>query len=217
MNSLTEENYLKEIFQLALNEKEKISTNLIADKLMLKAPTVSEMLKRLSEKNLIHYEKYQGVKLTEKGKKAALSIIRKHRLWEVFLVEKLKFKWSEVHDIAEQLEHIHSDELIDRLDKFLGFPKTDPHGDPIPDINGKFKAQVLKKLSELKQGAESRISGVADHSTSFLNHLEIIGISIRDEIKILEISQYDKSLHVQVNNRHKLFISSETAKNILVS
>lgn len=216
MNSLTEENYLKQIFNLTGNHGERINTNTLAEKLHLKAPSVSEMLKRLSEKDLIQYEKYQGVRLTEKGRRTALSIIRKHRLWEVFLVEKLKFKWSEVHEIAEELEHIHSEELIERLDKFLGNPKIDPHGDPIPDHNGRFKAPPLKKLSDLQEGNIARIAGVADHSNAFLDHLDIVGISIRDEVKIIEFSTYDKSLLILVNNKNKIFISNETAKNILV-
>lgn len=146
MNSLTEENYIKAIYKLCEKSADAVSTNAIAEKMHTKAASVSDMLKKLSKKKLINYRKYQGVTLTAKGEKLALAIVRKHRLWELFLVQKLNFKWDEVHDIAEQLEHIQSDELVKRIDKFLDHPKFDPHGDPIPDVNGKLHPQRSRLL-----------------------------------------------------------------------
>src|SRR5688500_18567354 len=160
MNSFTEENYLKAIFKLLEGDDEAVTTNAIAEKMNTRAASVTDMLKKLSEKKLINYKKYQGVTLTSSGKKIALNIIRKHRLWEVFLVEKLNFKWDEVHDIAEQLEHINSDTLIERIDKFLNYPKFDPHGDPIPDINGKFQSNKSVLVSELKLNSVGIMTGV---------------------------------------------------------
>src|SRR5580693_6558937 len=148
MNTFTEENYLKAIYHLSL-QSESVSTNQIAASLNTKAASVTDMLKKLADKELINYTKYQGVTLTPQGEKIAVSIIRKHRLWEYFLVEKLNFKWDEVHDVAEELEHISSKELADRLDQFMGYPKYDPHGDPIPDSNGKLKTHELKPVSSL--------------------------------------------------------------------
>ena len=135
--TFSEENYLKTIYHLTIISDSEISTNAIAEKMETKASSVTDMLKKLAEKDLVDYKKYQGVSLTEKGKLSAKMIVRKHRLWEVFLVEKLDFSWDEVHDIAEQLEHIKSEKLINKLDDFLGNPTEDPHGDPIPDKNGK--------------------------------------------------------------------------------
>src|SRR5579862_284503 len=177
MNTFTEENYLKAIYHLSIKE-ESVSTNQIAASLSTKAASVTDMLKKLSEKELINYTKYQGVTLTPVGEKVALSIIRKHRLWEYFLVEKLNFKWDEVHDVAEELEHISSKELVDRLDEFMGHPKYDPHGDPIPDSNGQFKSHELKPVSALLINENGIISGVRDHSTAFLQYLEKMQLTI---------------------------------------
>src|ERR1700759_1428986 len=161
MNTLAEENYLKSIYHLALNS-ESVSTNQLAALLNTKASSVTDMLKKLSEKELINYTPYQGVSLTADGEKIAVNIIRKHRLWEYFLVEKLDFKWDEVHEMAEELEHISSTELIDRLDKFMEYPKYDPHGDPIPDASGKFKRQELKPVSALAVTQSGVVAGVGD-------------------------------------------------------
>lgn len=178
MNSFTEENYLKAIFKLLEKGGKTVSTTAIADRMNTKAATVTDMLKRLAEKKLINYQKYQGVTLTDKGKAIAVSIIRKHRLWEVFLVEKLHFKWDEVHDIAEQMEHINSDELVNRLDGFLNHPKFDPHGDPIPDAKGVFNRKKSLLLAEIAVGETCVMTGVVDHSTSFLQYLDKVGLSI---------------------------------------
>src|SRR6201991_3118994 len=171
MNTLAEENYLKSIYHLSL-QADSVSTNQLAALLNTKASSVTDMLKKLSEKELINYTPYQGVSLTPEGEKIAVNIIRKHRLWEYFLVEKLNFKWDEVHEMAEEMEHISSNELIDRLDKFMGYPKYDPHGDPIPDCDGHFTHDELRQLSAMNIAQTGIISGVRDHSAAFLQHLE---------------------------------------------
>lgn len=172
MNSYTEENYLKAIYHLSLTNDKSVTTNSIAAAMSTKAASVTDMLKKLAEKKLINYERYQGVSLTAEGKTIAIKIVRKHRLWEFFLVEKLQFKWDEVHELAEELEHIKSAELIERLDKFLGFPKYDPHGDPIPDVNGRFNINELKPVSTLLVNDGGIIMGVREHLPQFLQYLE---------------------------------------------
>ena len=147
MHTLTEENYLKAIYKLHEDKPDKINTNAIAGLVDTAPASVTDMLRKLADKKLIRYAKYQGVSLTATGKKAAVSVIRKHRLWELFLVEKLGYSWDEVHEIAEQLEHIHSDSLVSRLSTFLGNPRMDPHGDPIPDENGNFHSRKSIPLS----------------------------------------------------------------------
>lgn len=215
--SYTEENYLKAIFALSrLYNEQEVSTNQISDHLKNKAASVTDMLKRLADKKLIDYKPYKGVKLTDKGKKAAIKVVRKHRLWEVFLVEKLNFKWDEVHDIAEQLEHIDSDKLIEKLDNFLGKPKADPHGDPIPDASGKFGVQKSIALSEAQQKNVLIVTGVNDHSSEFLKFLSGSGIGLGDHLKIEESNSYDKSLKIKINNKRSLFLSHKVAENILV-
>jgi DtxR family Mn-dependent transcriptional regulator len=159
------------------------------------------MLRKLSDKTLINYTRYQGVSLTEAGEKVAINIIRKHRLWEYFLVEKLNFKWDEVHDMAEEMEHISSNELIDRLDEFMGFPKRDPHGDPIPDCNGQFKTNDLKPISVLAVSAGGIISGVRDHSVGLFQYLEKQGLIIGKKIMIKEIISYDNTVVLQMDNQ----------------
>lgn len=215
--SFTEENYLKAIFSLSrLSNQQEVSTNQISDHLNNKAASVTDMLKRLSEKKFIDYKPYKGVKLTDKGKRTAVKVVRKHRLWEVFLVEKLNFKWDEVHDIAEQLEHINSDELVEKLDMYLGQPKFDPHGDPIPDSSGKFFIQKSIALSEARKKQILVITGVTDHSPQFLQYLSSTGISLGDHLKIEEINIYDNSLNVKINKSKMLFLSDKVASNILV-
>ena len=215
MNTFTEENYLKAIYHLS-TQSESVSTNQIAAALSTKAASVTDMLKKLADKELINYTKYQGVTLTTAGEKIALSIIRKHRLWEYFLVEKLNFKWDEVHDVAEELEHISSKELIDRLDDFMGNPKYDPHGDPIPDSKGKFKAHELKPVSSLEVDKSGLISGVREHSAAFLQYLEKVQLTIGKKIKIAEINTYDHSVILQVEGK-KIHISREVANNLLIA
>jgi len=211
-----EENYLKAIYHLEIESKESINTNLIAEKLDTKASSVTDMIKRLAQKELVNYQKYKGVSLSEKGIKIALSVIRKHRLWECFLVEKLKFSWDEVHDIAEQLEHINSTELIDRLDEFLDFPKQDPHGDPIPDKNGRIDIQNTLTLSNLDLNKECKVVGVKDSSNVFLKYLEKININLGSIITITNKEEFDKSLILKLQNK-EISISNEIANNIFVS
>ena len=217
MNSHTEENYLKAIYYLHEQDKnEKVTVQAIAERMNIKPSSVSEMLKKLAEKKLMNHEKYYGINLTDKGKKTAVGIIRKHRLWEVFLVDKLGFKWNEVHDIAEQLEHINSDELTEKLDKFLGHPKTDPHGDPIPDVQGKFQPQKSVMLSQLQKGKTGIVIGVLNHTTPFLQYLDRIEAGIGKPITVEDIVIFDKSMQVSINNKPIINISHEVAKNILV-
>lgn len=214
MNSLTEENYLKAIYKL-LEKDAVVYTNGIALMMKTKAASVTDMLKKLAKKKLINYQKYNGVSLTLSGKKVAVAIIRKHRLWEMFLVDKLNFKWDEVHDVAEQLEHIQSEKLINQVEKILNHPKFDPHGDPIPDRNGKFTEKKSVLLSEIKKNSLCTMTGVVDHSEKFLRYLDNSGINLGNEIKVKEIVDYDKSIHILVK-RKNIYISGEVAKNILV-
>jgi DtxR family Mn-dependent transcriptional regulator len=214
MNTLAEENYLKAIYHLSLSDA-NVSTNQIAAALNTKAASVTDMLKKLADKELINYEKYQGVTLTAAGEKIALQIIRKHRLWEYFLVEKLNFKWDEVHEMAEEMEHISSVELIDRLDKFMDYPKHDPHGDPIPDRDGNFKKYELKPIASLAVNESGIISGVRDHSATFLQYLEKQQLTIGKKITVTDIIDYDYSMILQVGQA-TTHISREVAKNLLI-
>jgi DtxR family transcriptional regulator, Mn-dependent transcriptional regulator len=215
-NSFTEENYLKAIYHLSNDDGSVVTTNRISETINTTPASVSDMLKKLAEKKLISYIKYQGATLTESGRKAATSIIRKHRLWEVFLVDKLGFKWDEVHDMAEELEHINSSELINRLDEFLGFPKNDPHGDPIPDNEGKFHHKQLTKVSKLPVGQKGTISGVSEHSSVFLQFLEKTGLTLGTVLSIKEVMEFDGSVLLFIDNSKEITISREVAKNILV-
>jgi DtxR family Mn-dependent transcriptional regulator len=216
ITSFTEENYLKTIFHLDTNKNETVSTNALSDALKTKAASVTDMLKKLADKSLINYEKYQGVTLTNKGKQKALEVIRKHRLWEVFLVDKLNFKWDEVHDLAEELEHINSEILINRLDAFLDFPERDPHGDPIPDKNGCLNAKELIAITKMEIGDHGKISGVNEHSRDFLQHLEKMELTLGCEIVILDKLPFDGSVSISVNNKTQT-ISREIAKNLLIA
>jgi len=211
--TLSEENYLKSIFHLEKKYARGVSTNALAEEMETKASSVTDMIKKLSEKNLVNYKKYQGVKLSEKGNSIAVQIIRKHRLWEYFLVEKLDFNWDEVHDIAEQLEHIKSDELIAKLDKFLNYPKRDPHGDPIPDAEGNFANLEKKILAEFNEGDQGICVGVKDSSAAFLQYLDRNKIKLGKSITILEKEQFDGSMILKMNNK-ELTISKVAANNI---
>lgn len=217
MLSQTEENYLKAIYHRSEYGRKEVSTNSIAESLKTKPASVTDMMKKLADKQLIHYVKYKGVSLTDEGNQEALKIIRKHRLWEVFLVKKLGFQWDEVHDIAEQLEHIKSPQLIQRLDKFLGHPEVDPHGDPIPNEAGKFTDPNYKLLSELSIGSSGTILGVKDSSSVFLKHLDKLGISLGVSIKILNIEEYDHSIEVEINGKDKATLSKVVSQNIFFS
>jgi DtxR family Mn-dependent transcriptional regulator len=213
--TFSEENYLKTIYHLTIVFDAEISTNAIADKMETKASSVTDMLKKLSEKHLVHYKKYQGVSLTESGTLAAKMIIRKHRLWEVFLVEKLGFSWDEVHDIAEQLEHIKSEQLIDRLDDFLGNPTEDPHGDPIPDATGRIINVDKLLLSELLAQQQGICVGVKDTSSEFLRYLDKQHISLGSRIECVSKEVFDASLKIKIEGR-ELTISNKIASNLFV-
>lgn len=217
MLTYTEENYIKAIFKLAQFSDAPVGTNKIAEHTQTKAASVTDMLKKLANKKLLLHKKYQGVQLTQKGETQALEIIRRHRLWEMFLVEKLKFSWDEVHEVAEELEHVKSKKLIDHIDASLGFPKYDPHGDPIPDENGKLGKNKSRKLNEIKIGETVRITGVIDHSTAFLKYLDKSNIALGDEISVEEISEYDSSVRILIKNKNRMFISKDVTQNLLVS
>jgi DtxR family Mn-dependent transcriptional regulator len=215
MNTLAEENYLKSIYHLSINSF-SVSTNQLAALLNTKASSVTDMLKKLADKALINYTPYQGVTLTPAGEKIAINIIRKHRLWEYFLVEKLDFKWDQVHEMAEEMEHISSNELINRLDKFMGCPKYDPHGDPIPDSNGQFKTHNLKPVSAIAVNESGVICGVRDHSTAFLQYLEKQELIIGKKITVSEIIEFDHSMILQMEDKTTQ-ISREVANNLLIT
>lgn len=217
MYSFTEENYLKAIYKLNERNSDNVSTNAIAELLQTRAASVTDMLQKLSAKKLLKYEKYKGVLLTDKGKKVALEVVRKHRLWEVFLFEKLHFGWDEVHDIAEQLEHIQSERLIDKLDDFLGNPTHDPHGDPIPTKQGELKKSNLLLLSNLTPGTKAVMLGVVDHSPVFLKHLDKLEITLGIQFELIEVNEYDGSLRIKAGGKKASDMSKDVAKNILVS
>ena len=213
--TFSEENYLKAIYHLTVVTDSEVSTNAIAEMMETKASSVTDMLKKLAEKDLVNYKKYQGVSLTDKGKLAAKMIVRKHRLWEVFLVEKLDFSWDEVHDIAEQLEHIKSEKLINKLDDFLGNPTEDPHGDPIPNAEGqilKIEKQLLSELSERQSGI---CVGVKDTSSEFLKYLDKQEIALGSKIEIVGKESFDLSLKIKVDEKD-LVISNKIASNLFV-
>lgn len=215
MNSFTEENYLKAIYKLSLNGVQGVSTNAIADKLATKPSSVTDMIKKLADKKLVSYQKYQGVNLTKKGRDVAVSIIRNHRLWEVFLVEKLNFKWDEVHDLAEELEHINTHKLTERLDEFLDFPKFDPHGDPIPDKDGNIVQHKDITLSDLLRGEKAVVVGVKEHSKSYLNYLEQLQLVLGAEVEVKDIVEFDATMRILVNNK-QVIISNQASKNLIV-
>lgn len=213
--TFSEENYLKTIYHLTTSLNAGVSTNAIAEKMETKASSVTDMLKKLAEKDLVDYKKYQGVSLTINGKLAAKMIVRKHRLWEVFLVEKLHFSWDEVHDVAEQLEHIKSEKLINKLDDFLGNPTEDPHGDPIPNSQGEIKKMEKHLLSEMEIGGTTICVGVKDSSSDFLKYLDKQQIALGSTIKIIEKERFDASLIVLVNGS-QMNISHKIASNLYV-
>ncbi|MEX0966502.1 MAG: metal-dependent transcriptional regulator [Bacteroidia bacterium] len=217
MHSLTEENYLKAIYHLSKKEVPRITPTALADEMSINAASVVDMIKKLSEKKLISYDKKNGANLTTKGKNIALDVVRKHRLWEVFLSEKLGYTWDVVHEIAEQLEHIRHHELADRLDKFLGHPKYDPHGDPIPNSKGEVPATADTLLSEIEEGNTCRVTAVKDTSAIFLQYLEQLSVSIGTKILVLEKIPFDGSIVVKIEKNPKTTVSEKFAENLLVS
>jgi DtxR family Mn-dependent transcriptional regulator len=211
-----EENYLKAIFTIAEKEAGPALTNAIATLMQTSAASVTDMLKRLSDKQLISYEKYRGVQLTQEGSRLATALIRKHRLWEVFLVDKLGFAWDEVHELAEQLEHVQGDELVSRLDQFLGHPRFDPHGDPIPDAEGRWTYRKQAPLATLQPGNRGIVTGVDDHSTAFLQYLDQLGLTLGAELELLERIVYDQSVRVRLSGERELVLSEKVAQNLFV-
>ncbi len=217
MLSFAEENYLKAIYHLSQGGKADISTNRIADNLETRPASVSDMVKKLAQKGVVLHKKYQGVSLSDHGLTHALRVIRKHRLWEVFLLKELKFQWDEVHEVAEQLEHIKSPLLIKRLDRFLGFPRFDPHGDPIPNQEGQINSQPQLPLAGLKKNRTAQVAAVRDSSKLFLQYMDKIGAYIGAKVKVVDKIPYDDSMEISVDNAECIFVSKQVSQNILVS
>lgn len=211
----SEENYLKAIYHLSLFQKKGITTNAIAKMIDAKASSVTDMVKKLSDKNWIQYQKYQGVTLTNEGLLLAKMVVRKHRLWEVFLVNKLGFSWDEVHDVAEELEHIQSEKLINKLDAFLGFPTVDPHGDPIPNAAGEIMIVEKQLLSEVDLHKSCICVGVKDSSSQFLKFLDKNHIALGVQINVKSIEEFDESLTIELEGK-VLTISNKIASNLFV-
>jgi len=215
LTTSAEENYLKAIFKIAEKEPGPVLTNALAAEMGTSAASATDMLKRLSDKQLVAYEKYRGVTLSETGNRIATDLIRKHRLWEVFLVDKLGFAWDEVHFFAEQLEHIQGEHLSERLDDFLGHPRFDPHGDPIPDAQGKWIRRTQTRLLTLTPGQRGIVTGVDDHSPSFLQYLAELGLSLGAELEVLERTAYDQSAKVRIGEREAV-LSEKVGQNLFV-
>jgi DtxR family Mn-dependent transcriptional regulator len=211
----TEENYLKAIYSLAYANSNKVSTTLISAELNTKASSVTDMIQKLADKDLVHYKKYQGVSLTEVGKRIAVEIVRKHRLWEVFLVNKLNYNWDEVHELAEQLEHIKSETLIDKLEAFLEFPTHDPHGDPIPDKSGNVEHHKNMMLSSIEIGNSCVIIGIKDSSDPFLKFLDKLQIQLGSTLKVISKEPFDNSMLVETVTG-SISISNQISKNLFV-
>jgi len=213
--SNSEENYLKTIYHLQTKD-DNVTTNELAGKLQAKPASITDMMKKLKTRKLVNYQPYRGFRLTPEGKKVALSIIRRHRLWEYFLAEKLKFNWDEVHEVAEQLEHVSNKKLVDKLDEFLAYPKFDPHGDPIPDTNGKMETSKQISLSEMQINKPAKICYIANQSELLLEHLQEKKIKMDAMIVVKRKFSYDDSLEIKLDNKIMLTISGQLAKNIFV-
>lgn len=216
MLSFTEENYLKALFKILFESgTNEAGTNELATYLVVKPATVNDMLKKLKKKELVDYEKYGKIGLTIEGRKIAIEIIRKHRLWETFLYQKLDFSWDEVHEVAEQLEHIQSAKLVSKLDKFLDYPKFDPHGDPIPDDKGEIKVQHKKTLAEISVGKSCKMVAVKENSSTFLQYVVKVGLGINNKIKVLSIQDYDLMMVIEIKGQQSS-VSQKFAENIYV-
>ncbi len=215
MGSLTEENYIKSIYSLS-HQSGEVSVSELARKLNVKLPTINSMIKKLAAKKVVAYAPYQGIKLSEKGNKEALSIIRKHRLAELFLVKIMGLGWEEVHDIAEQLEHVDSDLFYNRIDKLLGYPKADPHGEPIPDVNGKIISKNRISLSQVTEGTLAKITAVGNDEKSFLDHLNAKGLQIGDSITVKKKELFDGSMMIINKSKKETMLSHQVAERIWV-
>lgn len=215
--SFTEENYLKSLIHLTVfsPDKREVGTNELAANLSVKPATVNDMLKKLKEKDLVNYKKYGKISLTEKGRLLGMNVIRKHRLWETFLVEKLSFSWDEVHEVAEQLEHIQSSKLVDSLDALLEYPKYDPHGDPIPNAKGEIELTLRRTLDEMSVMSSSKVVAVKDNSSEFLQYVNKLNLKIGDEIHLISKETYDDLLTVEIQGKQHT-VSQKFAQNIYV-
>jgi len=213
--SQSEENYLKAIYSIYIATGKSVNTNHIAQELNTKASSVTDMIKKLSEKGLVEHKKYKGALLTTLGEEFAIKTLRSHRLWECFLVDTLDFNWDEVHEVAEQLEHIKSNQLVDRLDQFLGFPTLDPHGEPIPDKNGVIKHHKNIMLSSIKSEDTCIIIGVKDTSSAFLKFLDSSNIKLGQKIKVILVEEFDQSMIIEIGEK-KITISHQISKNLFV-
>lgn len=215
MHSYTEENYLKALFNLA-NEKGEVSANELSKKLDIKMPTVNSMMKKLSEKKLVHYESYKPLRLTEKGKKEAGLIIRKHRLTEMFLVQKMDFGWEQVHEVAEQMEHLHAPDFFEKMDEMLGYPTIDPHGSPIPDKSGKIDWKYYEKLSDCQAGQTVKLSAVINGTDEFLKFLNTRELHLGVKIKIRSVENFDGSMLVSYHKKTAETLSQTVSERLLV-
>ena len=213
--STSEENYIKTIFHLQEADG-TVTTNALAAELKARPASITDMMKKLKAKKLVHYEAYHGFRLSNEGKKVALIIIRRHRLWEFFLAEKLKFSWEEVHAVAEDLEHVSSKKLIDKLDEFLGFPRFDPHGDPIPDMNGRIESSKQVSLRDLPLNKTAVVSHVSDQSNEMLELLGHKKIGIGTKLEVKRKFNYDNSLEIKIRQQPAMHISEQLSKNIFV-
>lgn len=214
---MTEENYLKSLLYLQINRVKElgVGTNELAEYLNIKPATANDMLKKLKEKKWVDYKKYGKIFLTPKGKKIAVEVLRKHRLWETFLYEKLSFTWDEVHEVAEQLEHIQSVKLIDKIDEMLDFPEFDPHGEIIPNKNGELKIHFKKTLNEIEVGESCKMVSVNDNSTNFLQYVVKVGLGLNNVIKVLSKQSFDDTIEIEVDGNTSN-VTQRFAKNIFV-
>jgi DtxR family transcriptional regulator, Mn-dependent transcriptional regulator len=218
MLSIAEENYIKKLLSLSLDSNHKeggVGTNELAESLGVKPSTVNDMLKKLQQKKLIDYQKYGKIFLTDIGREYGVGILRKHRLWETFLYEKLDFTWDEVHEVAEQLEHIQSEKLVEKLDKFLGFPEFDPHGDPIPNSKGEMKLLEKRMLSDLEMGKSCKMIAVRDNSAAFLNFVVELGLGLNNQMKVVNKQEFDDSIEIEINGKISR-VSHKFAQNIYI-
>lgn len=216
MLSYTEENYLKAILALSAESGSgETGNNRLANYLGIRPATVNDMLRKLKEKKLVMNERYGKIRLTREGRKQALLVVRKHRLWETFLYNKLGFSWDEVHEVAEQLEHIQSEKLIEKLEKFLGYPDTDPHGDPIPDAKGIMRDIHKKTLLEIPPGTTCQLIAVRDNSAAFLQYVSELGISLKKKIKVIALHSFDNSMQIEVDRR-QFSVSGKFAEHLWV-
>lgn len=212
-----EENYLKAIYMLSEGKERLVSTTAMAEFLSARAASITDMMQKLHHKGLVVYRKYQGVTLTETGKQSAIKILRKHLLWEVFLVDKLKFGWNEIHEVAEQLEHIDSDTLIDRLDNFLGNPYCNPHGIVIPNADGKIVTKPRLLMTDVAEGTSGIVSAIKDDSVAFLQYLGKRNIYLGAKMTVIEKIKFDESMDVTIDNQYKINISRKITDHILIT